>query len=86
MELMGVRSITTAYFIRRKALPMAWRGSLTHLMLMEISLVRMKPSLVRTVPVILKHGAKQLQVDCFLDEGSDMTYVNEDVVEESFGR
>ena len=35
-----------------------------------------------TVPVILKHGAKQLQVDCFLDEGSDMTFVNEDVVEE----
>ena len=35
-----------------------------------------------TVPVILKHGAKRLQVNCFLDEGSDTTYVNEDVVEE----
>ena len=37
---------------------------------------------LRTVPVILKHGAKRLQVNCFLDEGSDMTYFNEDVVEE----
>ena len=37
---------------------------------------------LRTVPVILKHGAKRLQVNCFLDEGSDATYVNEDVVEE----
>lgn len=37
---------------------------------------------LRTVPVILKHGAKHLQVNCFLDEGSDTTYVNEDVVEE----
>ena len=35
-----------------------------------------------TVPVILKHGAKRLQVNCFLDEGSDTTYVNEDEVEE----
>ena len=37
---------------------------------------------LRTVPVILKHGAKRLQVNCFLDEGSDTTYVKEDVVEE----
>ena len=37
---------------------------------------------LRTVPVILKHGTKRLQVNCFLDEGSDTTYVNEDVVEE----
>ena len=37
---------------------------------------------LRTVPVILKHGTKRLQVNCFLDEGSDTTYVNENVVEE----
>ena len=37
---------------------------------------------LRTVPVILKRGAKQLQVNCFLAEGSNMTYVNKDVVEE----
>ena len=37
---------------------------------------------LRTVPVTLKGGGKRLQVDCFLDEGSDTTYVNEDVVEE----
>lgn len=29
-----------------------------------------------------KHGAKRLQVNCFLDECSDMTCVNEDAVEE----
>ena len=37
---------------------------------------------LRTVPVILKHGERRLQVNCFLDEGSDTSYVNEDVVEE----
>ena len=30
----------------------------------------------------MKRGAKQLQVNSFLDEGSDTTYVNEYVVEE----
>ena len=33
---------------------------------------------LRTVPVILKHEERRLQVNCFLDEGS----VNEDVIEE----
>ena len=37
---------------------------------------------LRTVPAILKHGRKRILVNCFLDEGSDTTYVNEDVVEE----
>ena len=37
---------------------------------------------LRTVPVILKHGKKRLFVNCFLNEGSDTTYVNEDVIEE----
>ena len=37
---------------------------------------------MRTVPIILKHGERRLQVNCFLDEGSDTSYVNEDVVEE----
>ena len=36
---------------------------------------------LRTVPVILKHGERRLQVSRFLDEGSDASYVNEDVVE-----
>ena len=35
-----------------------------------------------TVPVILTHGERRLQVNCFLDEGSDTSYVDEDVVEE----
>jgi len=37
---------------------------------------------LRTVPAILKYGKKKMLVNCFLDEGSDTTYVNEDVVEE----
>ena len=36
---------------------------------------------LRTVPVILKNGEKKIHVNCPLDEGSDTTYVNEDVVE-----
>ena len=37
---------------------------------------------LRTVPVILKYGKKKILVNYFLDEGSNSTYVNEDVVEE----
>ena len=37
---------------------------------------------LRTVPAILKYGKKKILVNCFLDEGSNTTYVNEDVVEE----
>ena len=36
---------------------------------------------LHTVPVILKHEERRLHVNCFLDEGSDTSYVNEDVVE-----
>ena len=39
---------------------------------------------LHTVTVILKHGERSLQVNCFLDEGSDTSYVNEDVVEEYY--
>ena len=37
---------------------------------------------LRTVPIILKNGSRRVLVNCLLDEGSDTTYVNEDVVEE----
>ena len=37
---------------------------------------------LRTVPIILKNGRRRVLVNCLLDEGSDTTYVNEDVVEE----
>lgn len=37
---------------------------------------------LRTIPVVLKNGNKRILVNCFLDEGSDTTYINEDVVEE----
>ena len=36
---------------------------------------------LRTVPVILKNGERKIHVNCLLDEGSDTTYVNDDVVE-----
>lgn len=37
---------------------------------------------LRTVPIILKNGERRVLVNCLLDEGSDTTYINEDVVEE----
>ncbi len=37
---------------------------------------------LRTIPVILKNGTRKVRVNCLLDEGSDTTYINEDVVEE----
>ena len=33
-------------------------------------------------PTILKYDKKKMLVNCFLDEDSNTTYVNEDVVEE----
>ena len=37
---------------------------------------------LRTVPIVLKNGNRRIMVNCLLDEGSDTTYVNEDVVNE----
>ena len=37
---------------------------------------------LRTVPITLKNGNRRVTVNCLLDEGSDTTYVNEDVVNE----
>ena len=37
---------------------------------------------MRTFPVVLKHGERRLQVNRFLDEGNDTSYVNEVIVEE----
>ena len=37
---------------------------------------------LRTVPIILKNGNRRVTVNCLLDEGSDTTYVNEDVINE----
>lgn len=36
---------------------------------------------LRTVPIVVKYGNKRLHVNCLLDEGSDTSYVNEDVIE-----
>ena len=85
---MGARNITTRHFIQ--SLPDFTEGntdasnvngneSSTYETVKEHEQQRIA---LRTVPVILKHRAKRLQVNCFLDEGSDTTYVNEDVVEE----
>ena len=37
---------------------------------------------LRTIPIVLQNGNKRMLVNCFLDDGSDTTYINEDVVEE----
>lgn len=37
---------------------------------------------LRTVPIVLKNGNRRIIVNCLLHEGSDTTYVNEDVVNE----
>ena len=54
----------------------------THTSTMETAQKREKVVALQTVPLILKNGNKRLLVNCFLDEGSDTTYINEDVVEE----
>ena len=43
---------------------------------------REKEVALRTVPIILKNGNRRITVNCLLDEGSDTTYVNEDIVNE----
>ena len=37
---------------------------------------------LQTVLIMLKNGNRRIMVNCLLDEGSDTTYVNEDVVNE----
>ena len=37
---------------------------------------------LRTVPVVLRHGERQLQVNALLDDGSTQTYLNADVAAE----
>lgn len=54
----------------------------THAATIETAQKREKVVALQTVPLILKNGNKRLLVNCFLDEGSDTTYINKDVVEE----
>lgn len=37
---------------------------------------------LRIVSIILKNGKRRIIVNCLLDEGSDIIYVNEDIVNE----
>ena len=37
---------------------------------------------LRTAPIVLKYGNRRILVNCLLDEGSDTTYVNKDVINE----
>ena len=37
---------------------------------------------LRTIPIVLKNSNKRMLVNCFLNDGSDTAYINEDVVEE----
>ena len=54
----------------------------THTGTMETAQTREKVVALQTVLLILKNGNKRILVNCFLDEGSDTTYINEDLVEE----
>ena len=54
----------------------------THTATMETAQTREKVVALQTVPLILKNGNKRILVNCFLDEESDTTYINEDLVEE----
>ena len=54
----------------------------THTATMETAQTHEKVVALQTVPLILKNGNKRILVNCFLDEGSDSTYINEDLVEE----
>lgn len=49
---------------------------------METAQTGEKVIALQTVTLILKNGNVRLLVKCFLDEGSDTTYINEDLVEE----
>ena len=89
VELMDARTDTIGYFTRRKASG-SMEGKADTLVTEEnksstyetVQEHAQRSIALRTVPVILKHGERRLQVNCFLDEGSDTSYVNEDVVEE----
>ena len=35
-----------------------------------------------TIPILLKNGSRKVLVNCLLDEGSNTTYINEDIVQE----
>lgn len=54
----------------------------THTATMESTQKHEKVVALQTVPLILKNGNKRILVNCFLDEGSDNSYINEDLIEE----
>ena len=54
----------------------------THTATVETAQACKKVVALQTVPLILKKGNTRILVNCFLDEGSDTTYINEDLVEE----
>ena len=61
----------------------AWRGTKSTKMIHTKHIEQMKTKQValRTIPIVLKNCNKRMLVSCFLDNGSDSTYINEDVVE-----
>ena len=91
VELTDAKTDTLGYFMtRKKVVPESMEGkadtpmteenkSSTHETAQEHS---QSSIALRTVPVILKHRERRLKVNCFLEEGIDTSYVNEDVVEE----
>ena len=54
----------------------------THTATMETAQTHEKVVALQTVPLIPKNGNKRILANCFLEEGSDTTYINEVLVEE----
>lgn len=65
------------------SLPVTEGDASTHTATMESTQKHEKVVALQTVPLILKNGNKRILVNCFLDEGSDNSYINEDLIEES---
>ena len=79
----GASNANQTHLSQESVTPQTTEGDAsTHTATMETAQKREKVVALQTVPLILKNGNKRLLVNCFLDEGSDTTYINEDVVEE----
>ena len=50
--------------------------------MLGLVVLRDDTSCLRTVPVVLRHGERQLQVNALLDDSSTQTYLNADVAAE----
>ena len=78
----GTSNASQTHLSQESATPQITEGDAsTHTATMETAQTREKVVALQTVPLI-RNGNKRILVNCFLDEGSDTTYINEDLVEE----